>query len=84
MEGAVPARIGGGANFLGGEHGGTDKHPDQEERPRAGRDRHQQRGRAQRSGITVIIDSDNVNRGEAVRALKEAEELILEGKWPAF
>lgn len=36
------------------------------------------------SGITVIIDSDNVNRGEAVRALKEAEELILEGKWPAF
>lgn len=36
------------------------------------------------SGITVIIDSDNMNRGDVVRALKEVEELVLEAKYPAF
>lgn len=36
------------------------------------------------SGITVVIDSDNMNRGEVVRALKEVEELVLEAKYPAY
>lgn len=35
-------------------------------------------------GITVVIDSDNMNRGDAARALQEVKEVILEGKWPPF
>lgn len=36
------------------------------------------------SGITVVVDSDNMNRGEVVRALQEVKELVLEGKYPGF
>lgn len=34
--------------------------------------------------IKILIDSDNVSRQQAVFALTQAQEIILEGKWPPF
>jgi hypothetical protein len=35
-------------------------------------------------GVTVIIDSDNMTRGEAVLALQSVKEVLLEGKYPPY